>query len=595
MVVAHQSSSVVGAAGTATSITLPIDVSTAPGDLLTITVHSAGPAINTPSGWTPVATGQTYLGMFWRVADGSEGSTVSVTRAAGTSTWVATIQRYTGANVSSPIIQLAALENTAATTSIPLPSITAEANSLLVQTPFASASAAVPFSPPAGTTKHTEDSAPSGGRAAAVGSKFVGAGATGVQTWTSSTSAQVSGLIFAVRGVEAPSAHGNFTILYLNSNTFTVPDGVTSVQFECEGAGGAGGGGGTLAAGGGGGGGAYALKTQAVTPGQTYTITVAPNTTGGASNTAGATGASTSVKLAAANVCLAVGGGGGGAPSGLGGLTPGAAGSGGAAASCVGDIRTSGLNGSGTAGGRGAPPYGNAAGSGGIVWNSRVVGGGGTGGAAITSGAGGAGWQGAIVVRFDYATEAVSASDSYQMVVDWNRDFNETVVANDTIATTFLKPSDDLVSVSDEFTKYIQQNKSDLVSINDVFERYIELTKSDAITLSDDILVVLIYLRYVDDFITALDLDAREVRKEIADSVVALESSFKHILLNPVAMSVVPIDFFSRVVDYQRAPADIATAADSSFKSLDIKFSDSISGTSAPEPSGRKKIYVISD
>lgn len=388
---------------------------------------------------------------------------------------------------------------------------------------------------------------------------------------------------------------GQFQIIYIASNTFTVPDGVTSVTFECEGAGGAGGGGGTLAAGGGGGGGAYALKTQAVTPGQAYTITVAPNTTGGASNTAGATGASTSVKLAAANVCLAVGGGGGGAPSGIGGITAGAPGSGGAAGSCVGDTRTSGQNGSGTSGGRGALPMGDTGANGGIVTGSRSVGGGGTGGAAITSGAGGAGWQGAVRVTFEYATDTVGANDTFQMTVDWNRDFNETVVASDTIATTFLKPSDDLVSVSDEFTKYIQQNKSDLVSINDVFERYIELTKSDAITLSDDILVVLIYLRYVDDFITALDLDAREVRKEIADSVVALESSFKHILLNPVAMSVVPIDFFSRVVDYQRAPADIATATDSLFKSLDIKFSDSISGTSAPEPSGRKKIYVISD
>ncbi len=72
------------------------------------------------------------------------------------------------------------------------------------------------------------------------------------------------------------------TVVYSSSSTFMAPAGVTSVTVEAWG-GGAGGGRarGYYATGGGGAGGAYAKKTLAVTPLQTYTVTVGTGGIGG--------------------------------------------------------------------------------------------------------------------------------------------------------------------------------------------------------------------------------------------------------------------------------------------------------------------------
>lgn len=65
------------------------------------------------------------------------------------------------------------------------------------------------------------------------------------------------------------------TQTFPTSGTYTVPDGVYTIQVECWGGGGAGGGAsGNPACGGGGAGGAYAKSFLSVTPGQTFTVTV---------------------------------------------------------------------------------------------------------------------------------------------------------------------------------------------------------------------------------------------------------------------------------------------------------------------------------
>lgn len=129
------------------------------------------------------------------------------------------------------------------------------------------------------------------------------------------------------------------TATYTASGTWTAPAGVTSVDVEVWGGGGGGGGQNNNAdGGGGGGGGAYSKSTIAVTPGNTYTVTVGAGGAGGTGGT-GVTGGD-SYFINAATVMAK--GGTGGAPS---TGTPPPGGAGGAAAAGVGTTRFSGGNG----------------------------------------------------------------------------------------------------------------------------------------------------------------------------------------------------------------------------------------------------------
>ncbi len=143
------------------------------------------------------------------------------------------------------------------------------------------------------------------------------------------------------------------TDTFLASGTWTAPAGVTSVTVEAWGGGGAGGGQNLSSdGGGGGGGGAYSMTTSiAVTPGNTYTVTVGVGGVGVASGTGGAGGDSYFID---ATTVLAKGGAGGSPSTG----TPPAGGTGGAAASGVGATKYSGGNGGtgrNSTNGRGGP------------------------------------------------------------------------------------------------------------------------------------------------------------------------------------------------------------------------------------------------
>lgn len=130
------------------------------------------------------------------------------------------------------------------------------------------------------------------------------------------------------------------TDIYTASTTWTAPAGVTSVDVEVWGGGGAGGGQNSNSDGGGGGGGGAYSKVLgiAVTPGNTYTVTVGAGGVGVAGGTGGSGGDSYFINAA---TILAKGGTGGAPSTG----TPPAGGAGGAVASGVGTTKFSGGNG----------------------------------------------------------------------------------------------------------------------------------------------------------------------------------------------------------------------------------------------------------
>lgn len=197
---------------------------------------------------------------------------------------------------------------------------------------------------------------------------------------------------------------------FTTSGTFTVPNGIYSVDVGCWGGGGGGGGSAkskTSNAGGGGGGGAYAKTTGiGVTSSGGYAVVVGSGGSGG-DVAAGSPGTNSSF---ATNLVIAVGGGAGG----LGGASVGTSGIGGAAGSCTGDagkkfsggngatglVAGAGGGGGGSAGdnGNGGFASGQTAGIGG-TFNG---GGGGNGGASSAvgnpgnspGGAGGGGGKG---------------------------------------------------------------------------------------------------------------------------------------------------------------------------------------------------------
>lgn len=209
---------------------------------------------------------------------------------------------------------------------------------------------------------------------------------------------------------------------FTSSTSWTAPTGVTSITVECWGAGGTGGPAtGTASRGGGGAGGSYAQKTISVTPGNSYTVTVASASTANITNKVDGGSSSFGSSLVVAN------GGIGGAS------TSGTAGTGATAVTTgsVGDVIYKGGNGgNGTAsgysggggGGAGSSGAGNnattstagtaksnnggAGGAGINVANTRNngsnYGGGGSGGLSnsTTDRAGGNGGQGLVILSF---------------------------------------------------------------------------------------------------------------------------------------------------------------------------------------------------
>jgi hypothetical protein len=160
---------------------------------------------------------------------------------------------------------------------------------------------------------------------------------------------------------------------FTSSTSWTVPSGVTSVEYLVVGGGGGGGGAhqgvGSGGSGGGGGSGGYRTGTLSVTPSDSLTVTIGSGGTAGAANTAGGTGGDSVF-----DSITAKGGGGGGQRGAVGSNAPSGGGSGGGAGGS--------LNGT-DSGGTGST-YGNDGGNNGGYDKSS---GGGGGSAAVGSNA----------------------------------------------------------------------------------------------------------------------------------------------------------------------------------------------------------------
>lgn len=183
--------------------------------------------------------------------------------------------------------------------------------------------------------------------------------------------------------------------------SFIVPDGVTSITMQCEGAGGGGGHGQALIKGATGGGGAYSESPAvAVTPGEELEIIVGAGGARGASSAGGDDGQAggfSQVKRVSDGtiLCKAMGGGGGDTGN------PALDGAGGDAASGVGTTKTSGQNGGVSGvdnGGNGAAPLGGAGAVGPGAIDGTAPGGGGAGAAAGGSNFGGNGARGVVIL-----------------------------------------------------------------------------------------------------------------------------------------------------------------------------------------------------
>lgn len=157
----------------------------------------------------------------------------------------------------------------------------------------------------------------------------------GLVRWTSG---QNTGFRMELKRAAAAEGGGPATETLLTGTSWTCPAGVTSVTVECWGGGGGGGGNtsNTECGGGGGGGGAYAKKTVAVTPGNSYAYAIGQGGTGVAAsdgNPGGDTGWNS-------NEVMAKGGSGGGRSL-FNGFTQvgGTGGDGGLASASVGDVK----------------------------------------------------------------------------------------------------------------------------------------------------------------------------------------------------------------------------------------------------------------
>jgi hypothetical protein len=301
------------------------------------------------------------------------------------------------------------------------------------------------------------------------------------------------------------------------NDTWVCPTGVTEVTAEVWGGGGAGGGLGPAGpchdrAAGGGAGGAYAKRTFTVTPGNSYTVTVAATKTGTATSTAADNTGNPSWFISNdSNGCVAVGGPGAPPWSTDDSGGPGATGT---KTGCVGDVTVAGGNGSsaqdtgqGAAGGAGA----NGGGAGGAAQGfsdgpgspGTAPGGGGGGAGQINDGdagiAGGSGAAGRIVLTWTISSQNFSASgadtetlqdsvsavaaysrpqsevedlhDAVASVLDATRSYAEDVTLADTASLVSTRPLSDVLTASDSFTTNLftawSENVSDTISLDD--------------------------------------------------------------------------------------------------------------------------------
>jgi hypothetical protein len=176
--------------GSGTSVSVSLPASVAAGDLLVMVIQTsagAAPTVNAVTGWTHLITKQTSVtgfafDVFYRVADGTEGSTVTVTTTAAANFQVI-VARVTGADTVTPI-NASASGSVAAGSTAATPSITTTAANCLIVS-IASPVSTATSTAPTGMTKRWQDNN------GAVGNEIswadvvqAAAGATGTQTWT---------------------------------------------------------------------------------------------------------------------------------------------------------------------------------------------------------------------------------------------------------------------------------------------------------------------------------------------------------------------------------------------------------------------------
>jgi hypothetical protein len=180
--------------------------------------------------------------------------------------------------------------------------------------------------------------------------------------WASGT-AVTGGRIYSIGGT---SFYGKIFNTQ-GSDSYKVPDGVTTITVKLWGGGGGGGAGGSAAAGGAGGGGGYVNVTIDVTPGETLTIYVGGGGDAGTRNTAGGGGGGggySSIYRGSTPLAIAAGGGGGGGGRATASHTGGYGGAGGGTTGQAGGD-AGGTSTAVTGGGGGTPSAGGAAGTGG--------------------------------------------------------------------------------------------------------------------------------------------------------------------------------------------------------------------------------------
>lgn len=622
------------ASGLSIAVTAPAGL--VAGDLVIVEVdeNSGAQTWSAPDASWTLVTSLTTVAVFSHVATGSEPATWTFTRTGANAINRASALRISGANgVDTAQIIARASRGSYAFTSM----TAAETNSLVIYGTISWVSQ-TPWTSPGGTTEFLDAA---GGLVAY--EILSASGATTARTFTANSAQNSSGFAIIIKSSSGgpPAAPGNIKITYQASNTFTCPTGVTSARVQCEGAGAGSGAGTALNRGGGGGGGAYAEEpTLTLVPGRTYAITVP---TAPAAVTAGSF--AQFVDNVTATVLVKAAGGSAGANAA--GLSNGAGGAGGTTAASVGSIKTAGGAGvTGGAGGAGAAPLGGA---GGTTGPGTAPGGGGGGGAAL-SGAGQLGSQGVVIVTFDYTYESVTSSDSVQMVVSWDRDFNETVAATDEIAKAVLKPLSDSatatdlpaklvikkptdesvstadaitrvinflrtenltatdframlnqmakadgVTVADAFTKLLKKTYAENMATSDAITQYLRKPMSENLTATDFAFVVLVYIRTVADTATATDVVSKVTRLSKADSAAAVDTMMKLVLKKFPNEAVSTADSAFVQVIYSRLAADSASTTDSLSKKITLGLADSISGSVSVAPTGRRIFAILSD
>ena len=169
---------------------------TTTGDLM-IAFYSAdvtGVSWTPPIGWTEVVeyTGRAGIGVAWKIATASEGTTYSFTFSGGGSTYNGFIATYRGA-----AYDVSGTATNSATSSVAISGITVTSNNSIALAFVAQSNNSATFTPASGFSSLASDL--SNRPASQLWSRNVESGATGNQTFTSTNSGNLSGVLVSIK------------------------------------------------------------------------------------------------------------------------------------------------------------------------------------------------------------------------------------------------------------------------------------------------------------------------------------------------------------------------------------------------------------